>query len=266
MVGMSDEMHNDAHNPSREDRFDEWVKEAAQSYNRPPDIPPKDAMWEAIAGATDERRAPRSAESPLTSHQSRWPRRSVRPSWLAAAAVLLLAAGIGIGRLTMRRSPGSSVRGPEVAATRTSPLAPDSSTPLAARRSGPVPKPAPEGAESGSPVQLTAYDVVAAQHFTAVEALLTSFASEKDTSMDASMRRWASDLLSTTRLLLDSPAGTNVDRRRLLQDLELVLVQMAQPAPRNGSLDRDLIDHAIARRQVLTRIRSSIPAGTPSGT
>jgi hypothetical protein len=264
MVGMSDETHDDSRT-SHEDRFDEWLKEAARSYNRPPDIPPKDAIWEAIADARGERRAPRGDESIAASPELAWLTRAVRTPWLAAAAVLLLAVGIGIGRLSLHRSPASAVRNPEITASRPSPLPPDSSSPLGARRSPLAASSSPGSTESGSPVQVTAYDVVAARHFTAVEALLTSFAAEKDTSMDASMRRWASDLLSTTRLLLDSPAGRNADRRRLLQDLELVLVQMAQPAPRNGSLDRDLIDHAIARRQVLTRIRSSIPAGTPSG-
>jgi len=88
----------------------------------------------------------------------------------------------------------------------------------------------------------------------------------EDTSMDDVMRRFARDLLSTTRLLRDSPAGANPVRRRLLEDLELVLVQMVQLPSRDGTLDRELIDRAIVRRQLLTRIRTSIPAGMPSGT
>jgi hypothetical protein len=39
---------------------------------------------------------------------------------------------------------------------------------------------------------------------------------------------WARDLLTTTRLLLDSPAGADPARRELLETLELVLVQIAR--------------------------------------
>jgi hypothetical protein len=80
------------------------------------------------------------------------------------------------------------------------------------------------------------------------------------------MQRWARDLLASTRLLMDSPAGEDPVRRQLLGDLEYVLARIVQLDPNAPAEDRALVDRAINREQVLTRIRSSIPAGFPSGT
>jgi hypothetical protein len=52
----------------------------------------------------------------------------------------------------------------------------------------------------------------------------------------------------------------------LLEDLEYVLAQIVQLDPNAPAADRAMVDRAINREQVLTRIRSSIPAGFPSGT
>jgi len=49
-------------------------------------------------------------------------------------------------------------------------------------------------------------------------------------------------------------------RRKLLQDLELVLVQIVQLSPGTTARDRDLIKGALTDDQVLTRIRTAIPA------
>jgi hypothetical protein len=65
--------------------------------------------------------------------------------------------------------------------------------------------------------------------------------------------------------LMDLPAAEEPSRRQLLQDLEYVLVQIVQLDPNAPAEDRAIVDRAINREQVLTRIRSSIPAGFPSG-
>jgi hypothetical protein len=65
---------------------------------------------------------------------------------------------------------------------------------------------------------------------------------------------------------MDSPAGDDAVRRRLLEDLEYVLAQIVQLPTDAPPADRALVDGAIARQDMMTRIRSSIPAGFPSGT
>ena len=61
--------------------------------------------------------------------------------------------------------------------------------------------------------------------------------------------------------MLDSPAADNPRLRSLLEDLELVLMQIAQlDAARNGH-DRDLITQGMNQTNVLPKLRSAIPAG-----
>jgi hypothetical protein len=103
------------------------------------------------------------------------------------------------------------------------------------------------------------------QHLSAAEALLTSYRATAADSVDHGVRRWARDLLSTTRLMLDSPAATDPRRRQLLQDLELLLAQIVQLPADAPASEREFISRTIASEQVLTRIRTSIPAGLPAG-
>jgi hypothetical protein len=86
------------------DKIDDILRNAAQDYNRPPSIVPRDEMWAAIEAAQAERavRPLRIVSSP--------PRRPIqRYAWLgmAAAAVLLIATGVGIGRWSTLSIPAS---------------------------------------------------------------------------------------------------------------------------------------------------------------
>jgi hypothetical protein len=68
----------------------------------------------------------------------------------------------------------------------------------------------------------------------------------------------AGRLLSTTRLLLDSPSAQRPQLRALLQDLELVLVQVAQlRVPRTGD-DLSIIKEAVEERALVPRIKSAV--------
>ena len=116
-----------------------------------------------------------------------------------------------------------------------------------------------------SVISNTTYEVASVAHLTAVESMLTSFRADQQTETQVTLQRLARDLLATTRLLMDSPAADNASRSQLLEDLEYVLVQIVQLDPNAPAEDRDMVDRAIAREQVLTRIRSSIPAGFSSG-
>ena len=153
---------------------------------------------------------------------------------LAMAASLLIGAGIGLG-YWMR---GSDTLAPAVV---TAPAAAD------------------------SVLRNATYDVASMAHLSAVESMLTSFRTTSRREDEMALQRLARDLLSTTRLLMDSPAADDATRSQLLEDLEYVLVQIVQLDPNAPAEDRAMVNRAIAREQVLTRIRSSIPAGFSSG-
>lgn len=144
---------------------------------------------------------------------------------LAAAAVLVV--GIGLGRWSARGGP-----------------TPD----------GPAVTDAPAPADA--PLR-----VAATQYLTRTEALLTGVRSGS-MPVDAQFLASARELLSMTRLLLDSPLGQDAQLHGLLEDLELVLAQVAQLEPAaGGTQDLDLITDGLNQRGVLPRLRSAIPAG-----
>ena len=211
-----------------EEKFEAWLKEHAADYHRPPADVPREQMWQAIAST----RAARKVVD-IRQHRSR-----VSPIRYTIAASVLVATGIGLGY--WMRGPGEGVA-PAPFAMVTTPA-------------------------TDSAIRSTTYEVATVQHLTAAEALLTSFRAEEPSQNEQFMQKWARDLLASTRLLMDSPAGEDPVRRQLLGDLEYVLARIVQLDPNAPAEDRALVDRAINREQVLTRIRSSIPAGFPSGT
>ena len=152
--------------------------------------------------------------------------------------------GIGIGRVTVSRS------------ARTTNTAANSAN----------------SANSATPTAVPeAYAIATTQQLLEVQALLTAFdantrqatgsatGTKADAKADAHLASWARDLLSNTRLLLDSPAGADPHRRQLLEDLELVLVQIAALSPDAAASDRAAIAHTLDDAQVLPRIKAAIP-------
>ena len=71
----------------------------------------------------------------------------------------------------------------------------------------------------------------------------------------------AHQLLVRNRLLLESPAASNPRMRRLLEDLELVLVQIAQLPVDDQREDNDLITDGMEAGDGLTRLRSATSTG-----
>ena len=268
---------------SDDDKMDALLRRmAADDYNRPPQIVPREPMWEAV------QRGLGTGDSGLGG-QSVTPIRTRVPRWVyyAVAAVLLLAVGIQVGRrmgpsqIAGNTPPAGSVPaqrdtlgGGGVDSARASTrdeLGTPNRTDLArvAPRSddggkGP-PKPrggGPEraGVATAADAATSAYTVAAVHHLTEAEAMLTAFKGDLSQGrMDAEISAWGKDLLSNTRLLLDSPAAQDPTRRKLLQDLELVLVQIVQLSPKSPARDRDLIKGALTDDQVLTRLRTAIP-------
>src|SRR5947208_55902 len=117
----------------------------------------------------------------------------------------------------------------------------------------------------GDQASTLAYRVAAAPYLTRTEALLTGFHAEaRSPSVPAvQCSRQARDLLATTRLMLDSPAANDARLKGLLDDLELVLAQIAQ-LPAGGGGDREdvqSINQGLDQRSVLLRLRTANPAG-----
>ena len=108
-----------------------------------------------------------------------------------------------------------------------------------------------------------AYRVAAAQYLTRTEALLTGFRAEsRSPSVPAAQfSKQARDLLATTRLMLDSPAGRDARLKGLLEDLELVLAQIAQLPASGDREDVQSINQGLDQRSVLLRLRTANPAG-----
>jgi hypothetical protein len=148
------------------------------------------------------------------------------------AAVLMI--GIGLGRLSVRPA------APPIAATAAT---------------------APDREE-------TAYRLAATQHLGQAEVLLTSFRTgARSGEVDARVGVLAKELLSNTRLLLDSPAGVDPKLRKVLEDLELVLAQLSQlPADestRGARQEVQMVNDAIEEARVLPKLRTAIGGVAP---
>ena len=197
-----------------DDRFEEFLRETADGYHRPGEVP-REEMWAAIE---EVRRAGRPV------------RRIGRPAWVvwAAGVAAALLMGVAIGRFW--GGPGA--------------------VPVAELPSE------PSGAADG------AYKWAAAEHLGRVETFLTGF------QIDARLGRpvnatgeSASDLLSMTRILLDAPSSDDVQLRALLEDVELVLAQVAAYTVRAPLAELDFIDESIEQRSVLFRLRTAMSDG-----
>src|SRR5215208_23486 len=209
-----------------DDRLDDLLRDAARDHNEPPETP-REEMWERIVA---ERRQPEKSRGilPFRRFHGFHARRAVR---IGAGIAALLALGIGLGRISVER-PGTA----------------------------PVPPPV---AAAAPRVSSTAYHLATTEHLSQSETFLTLFkASVRGQGDERLASAAARQLLATNRLLLDSPAGSDTRTRLLLQDLELVLAEMAQLSPQPRSRDLQLITEGMEQGGVLSRLRTAVPAGT----
>jgi hypothetical protein len=265
------------------DDFDDVIRAAASDYNRPGETP-RDRMWESIRAERARRAVPVR-------------RTGQRRFWIAAvatAAVLVL--GIAIGRIyehmTTGRNEIATTKAPSVVVPDTSAarrLTIESPTVVAASpESVAAPVPVARGMSKTSrvipeapratrpPPRQTrepasmAFRLAVVEHLAGTEAMLTSFRDEAARGdVDAQITTWARNLLTTTRLLQASAAQQDPTMKRLLDDLELVLVQIAQysTAGPHRAEELELIEHSIERRGVIGKLRTNLPARlAPSGT
>jgi hypothetical protein len=112
--------------------------------------------------------------------------------------------------------------------------------------------------------ELNAHRVAVLEHLTRTEVLLTGFRAQSRTGearTDAQFAGLARELLGTTRLLIATKATDDPTLSRLLEDLELVLMQISQYTTDGRRADLDAINQSLDRRNVIPKLRSTIPAG-----
>jgi len=103
------------------------------------------------------------------------------------------------------------------------------------------------------------YDRVASELLGRTVVLLTSLPAEaRNVGAGQQFSNQATELLTSTRLLLDSPAASDARFKDLLEDLELVLAQIAMLQSGRSRQDIDLITDALEERDVVPRIRSAV--------
>ena len=131
----------------------------------------------------------------------------------------------------------------------------------------------PRGAQGvvGEGTQMSAYRLAVVEHMARSEVLLTSFLAESranpaDGRTAAQFASLSRDLLKTTRLLLATRSTDDAALTRLLEDLELVLMQISQYTSEGRRGDLDAINQSLDRRNVLPKLRSAIPAGASATT
>jgi hypothetical protein len=181
---------------------------------------PPEADYQAMWGRI-EREA--FAGAPRETHRT--------PSWrvfsLGLAATLML--GIGLGRFSKSGAPA----GPAIVS---SAIVTDTATP-----------------------RNNEYDRVASELLGRTVVLLTSLPDEARTSgAGERFSNQATELLTSTRLLLDSPAASDARFKDLLEDLELVLAQIAMLQSGRTRQEIDLITDALEERDVVPRLRSAV--------
>jgi hypothetical protein len=160
-----------------------------------------------------------------------------RPTWIywGAGIAAALVIGVGIGRYTV----------------------PDEVATLAVAGSAET---------AGTSATQAAFRLTAAQHLARVEVYLIGFRTDaRSGAPGAATAPDARSLLATTRVLIDSPAAEDVMLRQLLEDIELVLSQIASYADGSDSTELDFIDESLDQRSVLFRLRTATDAG-PVGT
>jgi hypothetical protein len=203
-----------------EDRFDDLMRDAAQTFRAPPS-PDFEAMWKGI-----EMEAFGASSEPRSSLVSR--RSSRVTQRLAIAATLVI--GIALGRASMSLG------------TKTTPA------------------PTQTVASIANTVSDVPYEVETSKYLGQTAALLIALPSEvKAGRADEAFVGRAGELLGRTRLLLDSPASRDPQMKTLLEDLELVLAQVVRlqnDSTSRSELDR--IARALEQRDVLPRLRSAV--------
>jgi hypothetical protein len=217
-----------------DDSMDELMGKALREVDPPPPTP-REAIWAGIQA----RRAELAAAA--SSVEESGPGRIVdlaaarrrRTTWLtwSAAIAATLVLGIGLGRISRTTAPGTATGTTAAAGV--------------------------EGAGQPADAVPTAYRLAAANHLERTETLLASLSVDSRPGGAREMSSWARELLTDTRLLLSSPAAEDAATRRLLEDLELILAQIAGIPEARAEQEVELIHEGINQSDVLLRLRAA---------
>ncbi len=225
--------------PEVEEAFVRGLSDAARRHWNPPPETPREEIWAGIR-ATREARVRTAPEAEADSATELRRRLRPKPWWIGVAAALAI--GVALGRLSDRPAPG----------------------PGEARvaDAGEVPAVVPDS-ELGSDAASLPYRAAAGQLLDRSETFLTMVRAGGATDESvAEVREWARPLLTRTRLLLGSPAAEDPQLKALLDDLEIVLTQIAQL--REGDPEElEWIDEGMDRRRLLFRLRAASAADGP---
>ncbi len=211
---------------------------------------PRDAMWAAISArraspATDGQVQYESDTPPPVIVHRLTPRthRRLWPMFAALAATLVI--GVAIGRSVDR----STQTTPTVVAGASDDGAPRGSA------SGNTAASSSTNVSGALPLMLAQLTV---EHLGRSEALLVS-AKQQPSALEAdgTLQGWARDLLSTTRLLLDTDQLTDPRMRQLLQDLELTLALILQAQASGRAVDAQAVRDDLDSGDLLLRVRSA---------
>lgn len=206
-----------------DERFDDFVRRNLKDYNAPVP-PPADAIWASIEKDVAESIRPRAVR-PTT----------IRRLWISIgvgiAATLMV--GVAVGRWSTTRAPEA----PLIAATPSLVSADDS-------------------ARIATHARATMME-----HLEEAEVFLTSVRADlKNGRADNERAGRSRELLSRTRLLLGASAKGSPEVARLLEDLELLLAEIAAVPRSRPSMDLKLLDEKMRQGNVLPRIRATLPA------
>jgi hypothetical protein len=230
------EQHRTPHGDEQDAPLEPWMLELAREAADDLDadvVVPREIMWARI---NRERRAVGA------------PSRRVFPWTRAAAIAAVLVGGVAIGRYVV----------PVASTTVAVADRAKGSTDRARNAAGLGPDALAELPPSNDPVR-----VAMGEHLARTVALLTTVR-DQDPSMGpgADVSAWARELLRTTRLLIDEPQLRDERTRRLLQDLELVLVQIIQArgsAPEAQRAPKE----TLRETNLLPRMRAIVTASRP---
>ena len=208
-----------------DEQFGEFLRREAKDYQvHVP--PPAEAIWANIE---------RDVERAIRPHVRTVP---VRRSWIVAgtaiAATLVL--GIAVGRW----SSSPAVTSGHVTGVAVTSAAPEASA------------------------QVSAYaEAAAINHLAETEVFLTTVRADlKAKRPDADRAERSRELLARTRLLLGSQDRRAPGVDQLLEDLELLLAEIAATPATKNSMDAQLLNETMRQGNIIPRIRATIPAPT----
>jgi len=210
-----------------DEKFDDLMRDAAQNYNRPPDVPPLDVMWENIERELHHGRTSEAIDTLSFPVQ----RKSfLNHPWVRMAAMLVI--GVGVGRFSVVRAGNQAA---DATASASTPAQP---------------------AETEVP---TEYQLVTDHYLGETAALLIALPAELNARRaDINFLARADDLLLQTRRLLDSPAAADPGLHTLFEDLELVLAQVVRLQGDRDQMRIELLRQALEQRDVIPRLRNAV--------